>query len=243
MVLLDGPALHVQCDGEARRLFPLGRLSRVIAGGPLQWSHEALAACLDHGISITFLSARGHACGYGLPAADLATRENQRIEEFLSREDWAVRYGDWRAAYERREILHAQQLLRLRLGDLRPEQARRQIEACMGGSAVQPIKSLMDGMLASRLAQQAARLGLASAVLANRRPGFHLLRDGAEVLGWRLYADLRTLLDSAPALLRRGPDRHCREVVRAAYEKRAEREDRRVSRFLDSFRFFLGGLE
>ena len=57
-VALDGPALRVTQAESADRLFPLERLSRVVASGEVAWSTEALLACADHGVPVSFLAAR-----------------------------------------------------------------------------------------------------------------------------------------------------------------------------------------
>jgi len=52
-VVLDGPALRVQTESTAPRLFPLRRLSRVIVSGDVMWELPALLACAgNHGKNI-----------------------------------------------------------------------------------------------------------------------------------------------------------------------------------------------
>lgn len=244
--MLDGPSLELLADRSAGRRFPFCRLSRLVVRGDVEWSHEALVACLDHGITVTFLSPDGTARGFGLPACDPATRDSQRIEEFLSRSDWSSMYSDYLRAYERREILHTLKLLHFRLADLRTEAVREAIEDRFSRWAplglCRQLKHALDGMLAGRIAEHLGRLQVAPSVLADRRPGFHLPRDAVRVLGWRLYADLNRFLKLwlSPSWKARSGD--CRLELHQHYESVRVREDRRVTCFIDSFRFWLGGL-
>lgn len=243
-IALDGPSLEVLAEGSARRRFPLCRVSRLLAWGEVEWSHEALVACLDHGIPVTFLAGDGSARGFGVPACDPATRDNQRIEALLARSDWASVYGDWIRSQERREILHVLKLAGLRVSDLRPEAVREAVEEEL--SLVAPIglcrrlKTKLEGFLAGRISEHVARAGLAPFVVVDRRPGFHLPRDAVRVLSWRLYGDVKRYVGgmesgaAAPA--------GSAKPVAGFYESFTAREDRRIARFLDSFRFWLGGL-
>jgi len=246
-VHLDGPSLVVQRAGEAARRFPLGRINRVVATGDVRWEHQVLVACLDHGISITLLSPDGAARGFGLPACDPATRDSQRIEEFLSRNDWASLYADWVRAYERREILHVLKLLGIRTIDLRPPAVAGTIENRLVARAplgfCRRVKTMFDGLLASRIASYVAQAGVAPGVLVDRRPGFHFLRDWNRVLGWRLWADADRFISRFLSARKKDPARPLREEVRRSYERLGDRERRRVARYWDSFRFWLGGME
>lgn len=58
-VRLDGPALAVARDGEAERLFPLGRIARIHSGPRAQWEQAALLACAEAGIPVQFIDADG----------------------------------------------------------------------------------------------------------------------------------------------------------------------------------------
>lgn len=63
-VTLDEPALRVSLPERAVTLYPLQRISRVIASGTVEWSTAALLACAERGITITFLRSDGAIQGY-----------------------------------------------------------------------------------------------------------------------------------------------------------------------------------
>ena len=245
-VHLDGPSLVVARPGRAPRRFPLGRISRVVAGGRIEWDHEALLACLDHGVAVTLLAPDGSARGFSLPACDPATRDNQRIEEFLSRPDWRSLYDNWTRAFERREILHLGKLLRTRFPDLRPPAVQDAVEARWSArlphGLVRSLKNQLDGLLFARIAEHLAVRKLAPSALVDRRPGFHLPRDLARLLAWRLYADLDRYVGRLVLAGRRPAPESCRREIRTLYETLHHREDRRIAYAIDNFRFWLGGL-
>ena len=58
-VFLDGPALLVRCAGEADRLYPVERLSRVVSHPAVSWEQEALLCLLGKDIPVIFIDDRG----------------------------------------------------------------------------------------------------------------------------------------------------------------------------------------
>ncbi len=245
-VRLDGPALVVAHPGRAPRRFPLGRISRVVAAGRIAWDHDALLACLDHGVTVTLLAPDGSARGFSLPACDPATRDNQRIEEFLSRPDWRSLYDNWLRSFERREILHLGKLLRTRFADMRPPAVQDAVEARWSARLphgfVRSLKNQLDGLLFARVVERLETRNFAPSILVDRRPGFHLPRDLARLLGWRLYADLDRYLRRLVVAARSPAPESCRREILTLYETLHRREDRRIAYAIDNFRFWLGGL-
>jgi hypothetical protein len=99
---LDGPALSVLQPHKARQLLPLSRISRIIASGPVELSTEALLACAERGITVTFLHRDGQIRAYLF--GDSPGRDGlwQRLHDFLDRPDWKVRYSDWECSINSR---------------------------------------------------------------------------------------------------------------------------------------------
>lgn len=244
-VVLDGPSLLVLAAHTAPRRFPLARISRILVTGQVTWENEALTACLDHGVPLTFLSPDGTARGFALPSSDPATPDNEKLEAFLAQPDWRSRYTDWLRAYERREILSLLRQLQLRTRDLRPEPVRELVESHLTGQiplvACRTMKNLLDGMLAGRLARHLVNLAWAPALLVDRQPGFHFIRDAVTVLGWRFYADIERFLHVAGASFPHQAGLEVRARLATAYENLAPREDRRIRHYCESFRFWVGG--
>lgn len=91
----DGPALRVRASGRAEMRFPLARVSRVIASPHVNWSAEALRACLEGGIPIVIVGDDGAPLGSFHPAHARPCRLAESIEELLDRPDWRDLYASW----------------------------------------------------------------------------------------------------------------------------------------------------
>lgn len=55
----DAPTLRVSIPEQSDRLFPLGRVSRVLCADSVSWSMDSLFACADAGIPVVFLDEHG----------------------------------------------------------------------------------------------------------------------------------------------------------------------------------------
>lgn len=91
---LDGEALTLKNDTGTQR-FPLARIARIVCNRHVDWSGQALAACLTNSISITWQD--GHGAALGGAAARLATPSllHPALELYLELADWTGRYGNW----------------------------------------------------------------------------------------------------------------------------------------------------
>ncbi len=103
-VSLDGPALRVSTPGSAVLRFPLRRVSRVIANGKASWSTEALLACADQGISVSFLARDGTTRARWIGRPDDRDGFLQRWQDFQDRPDWTDLFRQWSRAARRRAI-------------------------------------------------------------------------------------------------------------------------------------------
>src|SRR5438477_2491018 len=64
----DGPALRVRAERRAEARFPLDRVSRIVVGARVNFSAEALRACLDRAIPIVIVNEDGTPLGSITPA-------------------------------------------------------------------------------------------------------------------------------------------------------------------------------
>lgn len=112
-VALDERALEVRCEGRAPVRFPLSRLSRVVSHRDAQWQTEALLGCLEAGVPVAFLNARGEPVGWCFGPRRKETSLASLLREGLAHPEWDDRYGSWRSGAERREILGALMACRL----------------------------------------------------------------------------------------------------------------------------------
>jgi hypothetical protein len=100
-VSLDAPALKVCSPHSAPRWYPLRRISQVLSMRQVNWSLEALLACAEAGIGVCFQETNGRVMARCLGRVDPGRQALPiRLDAFLSRPDWASRYGDWLTAME-----------------------------------------------------------------------------------------------------------------------------------------------
>lgn len=245
LVLRDGPSLRVVSEGRSDGMYPFRLLARVIVCGPVQWDGEALLACLDQGIPVTFLTPEGDPRAYCLAAQARRQPLNDRLEEFLERPDWRNLYENWRRAAERREILVVLKHLKVRAPDLRPNRvAALLLEAAAPGEieAARAALRYWHGLLAARVAAKLADAGAEAPLLIERRPGWNLPADCARIAAWQHYLWLREWA-AAPQDRRPQPGRaDFRRSLIEIFEQRGEQTDRRLSLLLNRFMYWLGGI-
>ncbi len=224
-VALDGPALRVSSPGRADGRYPLRRLSRVIVSGEVEWQTRALTACLERGVPVTFLDREGRLLGYCFGARSREMPLAERLQELLDRPDWAARYGDWRAAEERKAILRALGGHRARLSDLRPAAVREHLLAghlrLARPARVRRVHRLLVGMLAALSGEVLTRSGIRPELIGFRRRGLNLANDLTGLLEWELHATTRALLRE------RRRERLEQPAIAAAFERAAPRLLRR----------------
>ena len=192
-VLLEGPALRLRRPEAADRFAPLSGLARVTVHGPrVHWRPEALLACLEAGIPVVFLGARGGMVGVLVPSrpprqrADLAGLLDLaastpgfrgRLEDFCR----AVRLGAAQAALR---------ALGCGAGEAQTA-ARRLLDATLGRAGA-PVAAGAALAAARALAAAAVAAGLARRqvgphFLARRTGGFPLPEMLGEALLWEAW--------------------------------------------------------
>lgn len=245
LVLRDGPSLRVVAEGRAHGMYPFRLLARVVVCGPVQWDSEALLACLDQGIPVTFLTAEGDPRAYCLAAQARRQPLNDRLEEFLERPDWRTLYENWRRAAERREIMGVLRRLKLRAPDLRPDRvAGLLLEVTAPGliEAARAVLRYWHGLLAARVASKLSEAGAEAPLLIERRPGWNLPADCTRIAAWEHYIWLREWT-AMPREERPEPGRaDFRRQLTGIFESRSEETDRRLALLLNRFMYWLGGI-
>ena len=186
----DGPALSVRRPGQADRLYPFARLSRIVVSGPVEWETAALTEAMEQGVPVVFLGRHGHVRGYCLGAQPRPSGLGELIEAFLERPDWAERYADWYRAAERRSVLWVVRRLRLPEDDLRPGTVRKRIDLLLSQHVplrqVHRGRALMQGWHQGLVAGLFAAHGVSGGALVGRRTELNLIADFARIVGWEL---------------------------------------------------------
>lgn len=200
-VSLDGPALCVRGLKRADGRYPLGRVSRVLVSGIVNWQTEALVACMKAGIMVCFADADGVIVGHCVGANHRPTSLSRRLDEFLDRPDWETLYQNWRESAERDAILTLQRRLKIRFPSLRARDARKALfqhatSLMPSGLPDHHIVIRLQGHLHALVLDLLRRSGLGAELEVFRNVGLDLHRDFCQLLWWDLQAITFDLLRS-----------------------------------------------
>lgn len=202
-ISLDGPALSVSCPERARQLLPLSRVSRLIASGPLELSTEALLACAERGITVTFLDSQGAVRAYLFGESTRRDGLYQRLRDLLDRPDWPERYDDWRRAVDSRALralcrrlalAPERQTLAALQQRLRQHQAQR-----LGHHQRGFVARRLQGLTRALAAEQLTQAGLGAAQLRALDERLELTADLTRWLVLDLQLPLLSWLGRQPA--------------------------------------------
>jgi hypothetical protein len=223
-VLLEGPALRPRRPEAADRFAPLAGLARVTVHGPrVHWRPEALLACLEAGIPVVFLGARGALAGVLVPArppgqrADLAGLLDlaASVPGFRGRLEDFCRAARWGAARD------ALQALGLDTGEMR-EAPRRLLDAALARAAepgaARAALDLLRTLAAAAVAAALARRRVGPQFLARRTGSFPLPQMLSEALVWQVWPDCRGAVTAARTDEAGSLDRASRHALIRAFE-------------------------
>lgn len=244
-VMLDGPALRVRTLGRADGLYPLGRVSRVVVFGYAEWRTNALLACADRGIPVTFVGPGGQPRAWLVPVLPRPMPLAQRIQELLNRPDWTSLYQDWRRHTERKVILRLLGELRIRVSDLRPHRVAEELlnRLALGGrTEASALLRFWEGLLAARAAALLSKAGLEGAQFGALDHYWSLAADLVRLAGWNHYLWLAGWRQPNG---QDAPDPNSPEFRRAAteyFEQRVIDVDRTLRGLLNQFSAWLGNL-
>jgi hypothetical protein len=188
-VELDGPALRIRQPERAATFYPLARLARVLSKGGVRWSCDALLACADAGVPVTFLDGDGGVRGYLFGPSSGDHELYRRLRAWLRRADGLSRYTDWRrmmTSYARRALERQLQQRGVCPG---PALVWRGLTPVgLGAAVATPDAALvrrLRGLLAGASTQLLVEAGLNAERLAHLEP-LNLVDDLAELLIWAL---------------------------------------------------------
>ncbi|HEY3443119.1 MAG TPA: CRISPR-associated endonuclease Cas1 [Paludibaculum sp.] len=238
---LDGPSLLVKLDGSAGQRFPLRELSRVVVSGRILVQAAAIAACLERGVTMTFLNHDGSPAGWALPEQTSLNPVNENLRNLLEAQHGMERYEDWRRAAERRAMLGVLRRLCIRTARLETESVRAELERCTGTGCgdvgASQWMAWRRGVLSSRVAEWVGGLAVDPRLLESDEAGLPLLRDFGGILSWQIYVDYRMGGPRQPATDE--VDRRRAETVEM--ERLAERDELRIGTLWRRFQVWLKG--
>lgn len=94
-VTCSAEALVVRNERQQTLRYPLARVARVVSSTGVTWSGAALALCLQNGIGISWVSAKGEALGTCYPHQRCPPVLATALELWLEASLGAERYQDW----------------------------------------------------------------------------------------------------------------------------------------------------
>lgn len=94
-VAARGASLLVQRQPRGEQCFPINRLSRIVCNHNADWSGQAVALCLSHGITLTWVAGNGDPLGDCTARLTEPAPFDTMIERYLELSDWPDRHGNW----------------------------------------------------------------------------------------------------------------------------------------------------
>ena len=208
-VALDGRALRIRTDRTADRRAPLPRISRVIVWGDVSWSTDALLACADAGISVSFVR------GNGIRARLLG--RTSRVDDFaglwsdfLDRPDWRTHFADWHQNLRSRSIRFCAMRLGISPSVLGCMPERSLCGWVAGTEQTDVFLRFLSGIAHARATEELMRLGLD----AENTETLRVVSSLVMVLRWGLVPEFERLRPNDP--LRSDPVgffEHCSPTV------------------------------
>lgn len=232
-VMRDGPALRVRASGASDRFFPFCRITGVVVSGRVEWQIDALLACADAHVPVSFLTGHGH------PRARLlgASVEHDPLGmhdafiALLERDDGRDRYGNWIRAQVRRAVLeHIRSGARSRGEVPRLAAMRRLMEQRLRPyvrlAELRRFDRQVHGLVATRMEPALRRAGLDLEAGLSAALGVCPVRDFADIATLYLLAIRRTYIKHlGMRARRRGEERaslnwgHAVAFVEAAHKQ------------------------
>ncbi len=91
----EGETLLLRRAAHATARYPLARIDRIICNRHADWSGNALARCLAHGIPLVWVDGHGTALGSAGPRLATAQPFDALLDSYLERADWRSHYDNW----------------------------------------------------------------------------------------------------------------------------------------------------
>jgi hypothetical protein len=197
----DGPALRVRAAQRAETRFPLDRVSRIVASARVNWSADALRACLENAIPIVIVSEDGSPLGSVHPARLHASSLVAALEELLDWPDWRDIYGCWLRAARMRVLADWRRARQAEGAAPEPrayqELVKRHVYCRQTASPTHEVRGLWRAAVYALAAATAARWGLPPLMWGSGGDPLDLQRDLSDLLELRLRLEVHQEMEAA----------------------------------------------
>ena len=197
----DGPALRVRAAQRAETRFPLDRVSRIVASARVNWSADALRACLQSGIPIVIVGEDGSPLGSVHPARAQVSSFAAALEELLDWPDWRDTYGCWLRTARMRVLADWRRTRQADGVSVDPrayqELVKRHIYRRQPTPAAHEMQGLWRAAVYALAAATAARWGLPPLMWGSGGDALDLQRDLSDLLELRLRLEVYQEMEAA----------------------------------------------
>jgi hypothetical protein len=162
----------------------------VVSSTDTCWQTKALMACLEAGIPVVFVDARGRARGYCHGRQRRETAMGGLLTEAIEHPEWAQRYGDWLRSMHDRLICRARATAGGRIVSCSHAAARSKLCAAWHlrcGHVVTSMLHQIDGFMHALVVDQLKNVFGAARFMGHPRDGVCLVNDFAALLCWSSY--------------------------------------------------------
>jgi hypothetical protein len=181
--------------------FPLDRVSRIVASARVNWSADALHACLERAIPIVIVTEDGAPLGSIQPARVPASALACGLEELLDWPDWRDIYDCWLRAARMRVLNAWRRAREVEGAALEPSMyqdlVKRYLYPVETGPAKQVMTGLWRGAVYALAAETAQRWGIHRVMWGSGGDAIDLRLDLADLMELRLRLEVREPLEAS----------------------------------------------
>jgi len=123
----DGDFLVAQQRGQPARHYVVSHLDRVICTALVDWEGEAMALCLRHGVTVSWLDGHNQLLGHCMPAVIATHPLHECLERFVESRNAEQSWDNW-FRHRRMHVLSEYAARRLAAGDDIPEAEWRDLK-------------------------------------------------------------------------------------------------------------------
>lgn len=227
--------LRIERKDLPERRIPLHHISRIVCSHTLDISARALMACMQSGVPIAVVDAKGKTIGWCLGSRRKETSLRQLLTHALDDQAWPTHYTDWLA--QQHAATAAQTLLMCGVPNTAAARHNPRTALCNAhflkhqqgcAQQVDALAHLAQHELAAQLTHETG----APELLAWHRPGLNLIEDLGNVIGLHAHTDLH----HAPQLP--DPEKLTAWAIRR-YELHAAHWQQRTGQLMYAFEQFL----